>query len=145
MVAATPEQVWRVLTDLERAPQVRSNLRELEPVTGLAYRVGCQWRETRVTLGRPKRHLMRVAEIQQPWRTVVTGTTDGVDHVTTTDLTRHARGTRLALTLGVRHADATPAQRLLWWLLRPVCVRVARTMLATEIADIGAEAERAGR
>ncbi|MGW5075187.1 SRPBCC family protein [Rhodococcus sp. NPDC004095] len=51
-VAATPERVWAVLTDLDAAEATLSGVTRVERVEGAGYDVGTRWRETRRMFGK---------------------------------------------------------------------------------------------
>jgi uncharacterized protein YndB with AHSA1/START domain len=51
-MAATPERVYAVMTDLERARQWMPNLVSIEQLTGGSFGIGTRWRETRRVFGK---------------------------------------------------------------------------------------------
>jgi uncharacterized protein YndB with AHSA1/START domain len=51
-IAAPPERVFEVLTDLDHAGKWMPNLVRIERLTGAGFRAGTRWRETRKMFGR---------------------------------------------------------------------------------------------
>ena len=51
-IAAPPERVWEIITDLDFAAEVMSAIVKVERLEGEGYEVGVRWRETRRMFGR---------------------------------------------------------------------------------------------
>ena len=62
-VIAPAEQVWSVITDLDRAAERLSGVNALERVSGPAFDVGTRWRETRKMFGKEATEEMEVASV----------------------------------------------------------------------------------
>ncbi len=70
--SATPEQVWKVLTDIEGAADTISGIEEVERLDGGSeFGVGTRWRETRTLFGKTSTEEMEVTEVE-PGRSYVT-------------------------------------------------------------------------
>ena len=96
-VAASPEEVWRVLTDLDHAAENLSGVSRVELLTDGPYTVGTRWRETRKMFGKEATEEMRVTAVEAPTRTTVEADSAGVNYVTVFTLTPTGDGTRLAM------------------------------------------------
>ncbi|MFD4293893.1 SRPBCC family protein [Rhodococcus sp. NPDC058505] len=140
-VAATPERVWEVLTDLDGAEHTLSGVTRIERVGGDGYRVGTRWRETRTMFGREATEEMWVAEVDAPHRTVVRARSGGTEYATVFTLTPTGSGTDLAMTFA-----ADPGTSVLHRLLAATVGRlgaaVTRKVMTTDLRDIAARAER---
>ena len=86
-VAASPEEVWRVLTDLDHAAETLSGVSRVELLTEGPYTVGTRWRETRKMFGKEATEEMRVTAVEAPARTTVEADSAGVNYVTVFTLT----------------------------------------------------------
>jgi carbon monoxide dehydrogenase subunit G len=63
-VAVPPDQLWELITDLDRAPEVISavtSIRRLDQ--GRSFEVGTKWEETRTILGRDTTEVLEVVEV----------------------------------------------------------------------------------
>lgn len=139
-IAAPPQRVWQVLTDLDNAAVTLPSITEIERLTDGPYAVGTRWLETRTMMGRAETHEMTVTEAVAPQRTVVTAVTDGVRYTTTMELSPDPTGTRLGITFAAQHPDPTGLQRILWTIMGPLGALFTRRMLRAELAEIGAAA-----
>ncbi len=139
-IAAPPERVWQVVTDIDQAPTIIPGITAVERLSDGPYAVGTRWRETRTMLGRAETHEMEVVEAVAPVRTVVTTLADGVHYTTTMQLAPDPAGTRLTITFSAEQPDATSAQRLLWAAMGPLGSLFTRRMLKQELAGIRAAA-----
>ena len=65
-IAASPEQVWKVITDIERSAEFISGIDEVkilnQPNSGI---VGLKWEETRTMFGRSASEVMWITEVKQ--------------------------------------------------------------------------------
>lgn len=139
-IAATPERVWAVLTDLESAATTLSQVTHIEVLTPGPYGVGTRWRETRRMLGREETQEMWVAASDAPREQVILASAGGVDYTTTFTLEPIAAGTRLTM----RFAGESKAQgrlaRVAWAVLGPLGMRITRTAMTGDLDDIAAAA-----
>ncbi|UGY94264.1 SRPBCC family protein [Streptomyces gobiensis] len=78
-IAASADEVWRVLTDLKALPRVLSGVERVEVLTKGPFGVGTGWRETRRMFGRTVTEDMRVTVCEEPSRYVL-GTESGGAH-----------------------------------------------------------------
>lgn len=63
-VAAPAADVWAVMTDLERSPEIISGIDAIERLDGGGdFRVGTSWRETRTLMGRQVTEEMQVTAV----------------------------------------------------------------------------------
>jgi hypothetical protein len=146
LVHASPEAVWAVLTDLERAPEVLRGVTSVEVVDGAGgegYAEGTRWVETRRILGREESQLLEVTGVDPPRRTVVESRDHGVRYRTVFSLQRREDGTRLEMCFGASHPDPTLLFRLTSAVFGRVGMALTRKLLEQDLADIAAAAESA--
>lgn len=140
-VAAPPETVWDVLTDLDRAPEVLSGIVRVERVAGERYAVGTTWNETRKMFGREGTEQMRVTVVQPPRRTVVEAESGGVSYVTELEVEPAAGGSRLSMTFCATAPQAGLLTRAAMTLMGGLATRATRRVCRQDLEDIAAEAE----
>ncbi len=64
-IAASPERVWALVTDLEEFEQAISGITKIERLDdGDGFQVGTRWRETRVLFGREAVEEMEVTSLE---------------------------------------------------------------------------------
>ena len=135
-VAARPERVWRVLTDLDHATTTIPSITAVERLTEGPYDVGTRWRETRTMLGRTETQELEVAEAVPEVRTVVSSVAEGVFYTTTMELNPQGGGTLLTITFAADQPGASRLQRVLWTVMGPLGAAFTRRMLRRELAEI---------
>jgi carbon monoxide dehydrogenase subunit G len=140
-VAASPEEVWRVLTDLDHAAETLSGVSRVELLTEGPYTVGTRWRETRKMFGKEATEEMRVTAVEAPARTTVEADSAGVNYVTVFTLTPTGDGTRLAMTFTARQPDPSRVQKLTWVVFGKLGIKATSKMMARDLEDIARRAE----
>ena len=141
-IDAAPETVWAVLTDLQHAAEVLRGVTEVAVVKGDGYAVGTEWLETRRILGSAETQRMWVTEVDAPRRTTVEADSRGVHYSGVFTLTPLDRGTELSVTFSGAQPAATRAQRFTARLLSPLGSVLTKRLLARDLDDIAASAER---
>lgn len=139
-IAASPERVWSVLTDLDSAADTLTQVTRIERLTPGAVGVGTRWAETRRMLGREETQELQVSAFDAPRRQQLTAHAGGVDYTTTFELVPVASGTRLTMRFSGVHEGASAGQRLVWRVLGPIGLAVTRRAMAADLADIAAAA-----
>lgn len=142
-IAATPEAVWRVVTDLEHAAETLGSVSRVEMLTDGPYAVGTRWRETRTMFGKEATEELRVTQVEAPHRTTVEGDSSGVHYVTVFTLSPVPTGTRLAMVFSGEQPDPSMLQRAAWALFGRMGLRATAKMMARDLDDIAARAETA--
>lgn len=140
-VAASPEEVWRVLTDLDNAAETLSGVSRVERLTEGPYTVGTRWRETRKMFGKEATEEMRVTAVEAPARTTVEAESAGVHYVTVFTLTPTGDGTRLAMTFTARQPAPSRVQRLTWAVFGKLGIKATSKVMARDLEDIARRAE----
>jgi carbon monoxide dehydrogenase subunit G len=79
-IIAEPEQVWNVLSDIDRSPRVLTTVVSVERVDGPKFDVGTRWKETRLIPGGQTTEELSVTEIV-PGRMVAIEADIGGNHV----------------------------------------------------------------
>lgn len=141
VVHAEPDAVWRVLTDLDAAPEVFRAVSRVKRLEGEGYAVGTRWLETRRIFGKEETEELHVTEVQEPSRTTVEADSGGVHYTTVFSLEPVKESTRLQVTFSGYHPDPNLLQRLTATVFGAVGARVTTRMLAQDLADIARAAE----
>jgi hypothetical protein len=135
--------VWEVLTDVAHADQTLSGVERVELITDGPYGVGTRWRETRRMFGKEATEQMEVTVAEAPTRTVIEADSSGVRYVTEFTLTpTSADATRLAMSFTAVQGQANLLSRALWLLLGRLGAKASEKVMARDLHDIAARAER---
>lgn len=144
VVAAPPERVWQVITDVARAPETLGGVTEVQLMTDGPYAVGTRWRETRTMMGRSVTEEMWVSACDPLRSTRVSAESGGARFATDFTLTPLEDGSRTEL--GVRFSAETSRtsglRSLGMKLFAGMAARASRRALDQDLADIAAAAER---
>lgn len=143
-VAAPPDRVWAVITDLDRSPEVISGISRIERLDGSdGFGVGTRWRETRTMFGREATEVMEVTAVDAGQSYTVEADGQGAHYVSTLTVQPGAAGgSRLVMTFGAQPQGmfakvmAATVGRLL--------MGATRKALEQDLADIAAAAESLG-
>lgn len=68
LIASDPETVFRVLSDVERSPEVLPDVRRVAIVSDVKSGVGLRWKETRRMMGRDATVELEIVDRQPPHR-----------------------------------------------------------------------------
>lgn len=142
LVAASADDLWRLLTALPRSFPAGDSVEVLTPGP---FGPGTAWRETRTGPGGSKLAEEFVVLVAEPPRRLVLGSPgDGVDYRITWTLREVRRRRRRFAAVGVTiHArPAAPAGRAAAMLLGGLAVRTAEQVLRREIAALAAAVDR---
>lgn len=145
-IAAPPDAVWRVLTDLEAAPETLSGVARVERLAGVGYSIGTRWRETRTMMGREETEEMEVVGIDEGRSTMIAAESRGMAYRTeftlepiTTDDGK--AGTLLRMRFGGSLLSPSWVQRVMAKLTAPLGMAVTRKTMQQDLDDIAAAAE----
>jgi uncharacterized protein YndB with AHSA1/START domain len=139
VIAAPPETVFAVATEIARWPEFIAAIERVEVLTPGPVAVGTRFRETRTMFGRSATEEMTVAEIDPPLRLVLTAHNHGTAYRAEHLFAPQGAGTSLTLTFDGR-PQSLPAR-----LFAPIgylMLGTVRRQLASDLADLGREAER---
>lgn len=142
-IAATPAQVWEVVTDLDRAQERLSQVTELHVMTPGPYAVGTGWRETRRMMGASDTQEIWVVD-NDPERETVTQARSGSTTYRTAlrlEPLRDGTATRLSITFSATTLDPGALQRMALRVVGPLGAKLTERALRTELDDIAAAAE----
>lgn len=142
-VAAPPETVWEVLTDVDHAAETLSGVTRVEVLTEGTYAVGTRWRETRRMMGKEETQEMYVTEVEAPARTTIEAETAGVHYVSTFTLSPRDAGTELSMTFGGHQPDPSGLQKLAWTVFGRLGLKMTRKVMVRDLEDIAKRAEGA--
>lgn len=146
-IAASPEAVWRVLTDLEAAPEILSGVARIERLAGVGYAIGTRWRETRAMMGREETEEMEVVGIDEGRSTMIAAEARGMAYRTeftleTTTTDDGTTGTLLRMRFGGSLLSPSWVQRVMAKLTAPLGMAMTRRIMQQDLDDIATAAER---
>lgn len=134
-ILAEPAAVWRLITDLDRAPDVLSEVVRVERLEGEGYDVGVSWRETRRVLGKETSEDKRVTSVRAPFSTSVSAESRGTRYLTVVHCEPSDLGTVLRMEFSGESVNPTLGQKIAWALFRKVELKAARDGLKQDVAD----------
>jgi carbon monoxide dehydrogenase subunit G len=142
-VAASPERVWSIITDLEGYAEVLSGVERTERIDdGQGFGVGTRWRETRVVFGKESTEEMEVTDVEDGHSYTVSSESRGTRY---TSMLRvepiDDDRSRLSMSFGAQ--PAATASRLLAATIGRAFQGATRKMLQRDLDDIAATAEAA--
>jgi carbon monoxide dehydrogenase subunit G len=141
-VAAPPQKVWAIVTDLDRTAEVISAITALVRTdAGSGFEVGTAWRETRVMFGRESTESMAVTAIDEGRSYTVESISRGVHYTSIMKVKAKGEGTHLAWEFG---AVATSLSGKLMSVFGKLFEGTTRKALLQDLDDIAAAAEADG-
>ncbi len=138
-IAAPPETVFAVMTDIARWPQIVRAIEKIELLTEGPMRVGTSFRETRTMFGRSASEEMTVTVVDPPRRLVTTAESHGARYLTTHTIEPAPGGSRLVFSF--KGTPVTLTARL-FSVIGFLFMGLLRRQLESDLADLKAEAER---
>lgn len=142
-IAAGPETVWAVLTDVPNAHRTLSGVLAVEILTAGEYEPGFRWRETRKMFGMKSTEEMMVQTADAPHSTTVVAENGGTEYKTVFTLTADAAGgSTLFMHFSAETAHAPAVSRVVMGVMSKVALNTTRKTMEQDLADIAAEAER---
>ncbi|AVZ41321.1 MULTISPECIES: SRPBCC family protein [unclassified Dietzia] len=143
-VAAGPDEVWAVLTDIPSAHRTLSGVLAVEILTPGPYQPGLRWRETRRMFGVKSTEEMMVLTAEPPHSTAIVSENGGTEYKTVFTVTPDpdGAGSTLRMRFGSHTAHAPAISRVVMALMGGLAERATRKAMEQDLADIAAEAER---
>lgn len=146
-IAATPDDLWSVLTDVVRWSALLQHLSNVELLTPGEYAVGTRWRAVRTTFGRAMVQQWEVVDLDPNRRLALTS---GINDEITFGLEFHIEASgdhsesRPRTHVTVRMQSDEPADDDIWLkrVLGAIGARNAQETLAEDLADFAAAVER---
>ncbi len=139
-VIAPAEQVWSVITDLDRAAERLSGVNALERVSGPAFDVGTRWRETRKMFGKEATEEMEVASVTPGSAYTVLAESHGSKYESGLRVEASGGGKSL-LTMSFKAEPQSFGAKLMGALLGPLARSATKKVITQDLADIAAAAE----
>jgi carbon monoxide dehydrogenase subunit G len=141
-VAAPPDVVWSVLTDLEGAERTLRGVKKIQVLTSGGYDVGTRWRETRTMWGKEETEEMEVTVAEAPTRTVVEANPGGVRYTTTFSLRPAGSGTQVDVRFAAVSESPGRWEKVLWRVFGPLGAVASRKALEKDLEDIAVESSK---
>lgn len=139
-IAAAPESVWRIVTDLDGAVDVLSAVTRIERLDGGGeMAVGTRWRETRTMFGRSATEQMTVTQLDPGRSYTVTASSNGVDYTSGMSVAPVAGGTELTFSFAAQPTSLL--SRLMSATMGWMFASATRKAVEKDLADIAAAAE----
>ena len=144
-VAAPPERVWAIVTDLERSPTVIQGIDRVERLDdGIGFGVGTRWRETRTIFGKEATEVMEIAAVEPGRSYVATANSRGMRYRTEVGVDpADAGGSRIWMSMAGEAEGAVA--RVMGAVVGPLFRGATRKLLAKDLDDIAAAAETDSR
>lgn len=140
-IAAAPEQVWQVVTDLDGARNFLPDMVSIERLAGPTYDVGTRWRETRKLFGKEASEEMEVVAVEPYRSTELHAFNSGMFYRTGFRLTPTASGTDLEMSLVGELHNATLFQKLMSKVMGTLGARATEKSMVSELEAIAREVE----
>jgi carbon monoxide dehydrogenase subunit G len=140
-IAARPEKVWTIITDLDHTTETLSGVQRVERIDdGSDFGVGTRWRETRTMFGREATEQMEVTAVE-PGRSYTVVAANGTTTYASVLRVQPAAGgtSHLSMTFGARPSGAVAS--ILAATLGRLVQRTTRKMLQRDLDDIAIAAE----
>lgn len=145
-IAATPAELWSVLTDVERWPVLLRSVVAVEMVSGGGYAPGAQWRETRSMAGRPATQHVRVVAVEAPAHAELEWDQGGfsyrLEHTLEPSGDHTESRPRTLITSRLRSDQPGDEAVWLWRVLGALGSRTTQEALAQDLAELAAAVER---
>ncbi|MGH8870083.1 MAG: SRPBCC family protein [Actinomycetes bacterium] len=140
-VAAPLPVVWQVFTDVPTATRRIAGVSDVEMLSSYVSGLGTRWRETRTVYGRTSTEEFEVVDYEREHRYVVTSRGRGARY--RTQYTFDALGTDATTVLAVFTVRGnTMVAGMVGVVVWPVTRRTVRKVLAQDVDDLAAAAER---
>ena len=142
-IAADPETIWAVLTDVPNAHRTSSGVESIEILTAGVYEPGFRWRETRRMFGMKSTEELMVQTADAPHSTTVVAESGGTEYKTVFHITADAGGgSTLYMHFAAVTAHAPAVSRVVMAVMGRFAEKATRKTMEKDLADIAAEAER---
>lgn len=139
-IAAPPERVWELITDLRSAPTRLSGIKRVEMLAGPEFGVGTRWRETREMFGREATEEMTITQVDPGRSYRAHADSRGVEYTSQLQVEPTAAGSRLSMSLEAQVGN--PVLRILLAVPARLMQGMTRKEIAKDLDDIAAAAER---
>ncbi len=142
-IAATPERVWQVITDIEHCDQTISGIQAVEvlekPETGL---VGLKWKESRIMFGKEATETMWITEAEENAYYQTRAENHGAVYISRMSIKPDGDGSHLQMSF--RGEPQTLVARILSVLTGWMMVGSMKKLINQDLEDIKARAEGSG-
>lgn len=141
--SATPQAVWRVMTDIEGSQDVLTGVTEIERLDdGDDFGVGLRWRETRVLFGKKASEEMEVTAVDEGRSYTVEADSDGVHYRSFMSVEPDGAGARIRMTFaGEQTGKVGLLGRVVAKTAGRAIEKATRKALQQDLDDIAAAAE----
>lgn len=138
---ASPEKVWRVLSDIPGAPENISGIDSVEMLSDQPYGVGTRWRETRTMFGKQASEEMWVTAADAPHKTVVEAESSGTHYTTSFTIAPSSGGSLVTFEFAGTLVSGSGWQKFMWKAFGRFGLGFAAKAMRADLDDIAAAAE----
>lgn len=140
-IAAPPDRVFRIATDLGNIAETMSGIDSAEVLSEGPFGVGTRWRETRTLYGREATEEMWVTGVDAPRSYIVEAESHGSRYRTNLTFEPADRGTRVTMVFAAHPVSFL--SRLFSFLLGGAMLKSVKKALAQDLTDLKRAAESA--
>ncbi len=139
-IAAPPDQVWAIITDIAGSPSVVSGIESVELIAGDEFGVGTAWRETRTMFGRQATEEMRVIAVDPGASYTVESHATGATYRSVMTVAADGEGSRLTMSFSAEAGSTV--SKVFSATIGKLFEGGTRKALEQDLADIAAAAEQ---
>lgn len=140
-IAASPERVFEVASDLASLPETMSGIDSVEVLSDGSFGMGTRWRETRTLYGKQATEEMWVTGFDPPRSYVVEAESHGAHYRTEITFAPEGDGTRVAFVFGARPVSFFAR---LFSVFSGMMLKSLKKALEQDLEDLKRAAESAG-
>ena len=140
-IAASPDRVWSIITNIERSPEVVSGIDAVEVLEGPEFGIGTTWNETRTMFGKQATEVMRVVAVEPGASYTIESRATGTVYRSTMAVTADGDGSVLSMSFSAEAGSAV--SKVFASTIGKLFEGGTRKAIEQDLTDIAREAEQA--